>query len=360
MDRRKFTKLAATGVLGAAIPDWAVAAQPGEPLKVGFVYVGPVGDFGWTYQHDMARKDAVAEFGDKIETIFVENVPEGPDSARVMADLAAKGCKLIFATSFGFMNYTINVAKDFPNVMFEHCVGYKRAPNVSTYNIRRYQGRYVEGVIAGKLTKSNTAGYVGSMPIPEVVMGMNAFVLGMRSVNPKATLRFIMVNSWYDPGREGDAAKALIDQGCDVITQHTDSPSPLKIAEVRGVKAFGEANDLTKFAPSSGLSAIINAWSGYYIKRIQDVMDGNWKSTNVWGGFDSGMLKMLPFTNMPPEVNALAMETIAEVTSGKNKVFVGPITDQGGKLQVAPGQVMDDSALLSLQWLVEGVQGKLS
>jgi basic membrane protein A and related proteins len=277
-----------------------------------------------------------------------------------MADLAAKGNKLIFATSFGYMNYTVQVAKDFPNAMFEHCTGYKRAANISTYNIRFYQGRYVQGVIAGKLTKTNTAGYVGSIPVPEVVQGMNAFLLGMRSVNPKGTLKFILINSWYDPGKEGDAAKALIDQGCDIITQHTDSPSPLQVSESRGVKAFGEATDMAKFAPNTELSANINEWGPYYIKRIQDVLDGTWKSSDVWGGFDSGMLRMSPFTNMPDDVKALAEQTVADITSGKQKIFVGPLTDQSGKVQVPAGQGMDDGALSSLQWLVEGIQGKLT
>lgn len=360
MDRRTFNKLIGAGVAGATLPHLVRPALADEPLKVGFVYLGPVGDFGWTYQHDVARKEAVAKFGDKIVTTFVENVPEGPDSVHVMADLAAKGNKLIFATSFGYMNYTVQVAKDFPNVLFEHCTGYKRAANISTYNIRFYQGRYVQGVIAGKLTKTNTAGYVGSIPVPEVVQGMNAFLLGMRSVNPKGTLKFILINSWYDPGKEGDAAKALIDQGCDIITQHTDSPSPLQVSESRGVKAFGEATDMAKFAPNTELSANINEWGPYYIKRIQDVLDGTWKSSDVWGGFDSGLLRMSPFTNMPDDVKALAEQTVADITSGKQKIFVGPLTDQSGKVQVPAGQAMDDGALSSLQWLVEGIQGKLT
>ncbi len=360
MDRRGFNKLVGAGLASATLPGLVQSASAADPLKVGFIYLGPVGDFGWTYQHDAGRKEAVAKFGDKIVTTFVENVPEGPDSERVIADLAAKGSKLIFTTSFGYMNYTLKVAKDFPNVKFEHCTGYKRAKNVSTYNIRFYQGRYVQGVIAGKLTKKGVVGYIGSVPVPEVVQGLNAFLLGMRSVNPTATLKFIMINSWYDPGKEGDAAKALIDQGCDVITQHTDSPSPLQVAESRGVKAFGEATDMGKFAPTMQMSANINEWGGYYIKRIQAVMDGKWASEDVWGGFDTGMLRMAPFANMPDDVKALATQTVADITSGKNKIFVGPLTDQSGKLQVPAGKVMDDGALSGLQWLVQGVEGKLS
>jgi len=260
MDRRTFNKFLGTGVAAAALPALVRQASAAEPLKVGFVYLGPVGDFGWTYQHDVGRKAVDAKFGDKVKTTYVENVPESPDSEHVIADLAAKGNKLIFTTSFGYMNYTLKVAKEYPKVMFEHCTGYKRAANVSTYNIRFYQGRYVQGVIAGKLSKSGVAGYIGSVPVPEVVQGMNAFLLGMRSVNPKGILKFIMINSWYDPGKEGDAAKALIDQGCDIITQHTDSPSPLQVAQSRGVKAFGEATDMATFAPTSELSANVNNW----------------------------------------------------------------------------------------------------
>jgi basic membrane protein A and related proteins len=361
MDRRTFNKLLGSGLATAtmlALVRQAAAAS--GPLKVGFVYLGPVGDFGWTYQHDIGRKAVDAKFGDKVKTTYVENVPESPDSEHVIADLAAKGNKLIFTTSFGYMNYTLKVAKEYPDVMFEHCTGYKRAKNVSTYNIRFYQGRFVQGVIAGKLTQKGVAGYIGSVPVPEVVQGMNAFLLGMRSVNPVAVLKFIMINSWYDPGKEGDAAKALIDQGCDIITQHTDSPSPLQVAQSRGIKAFGEATDMTQFAPTTELTADINNWGPYYVKRVEEAMAGTWKSTDVWGGFDSGMLEMAPFTNMPDDVKALAKTTVADITSGRNKIFVGPLKDQSGKLQLPAGQTMDDGTLSSLQWLVEGVQGKLS
>ena len=359
MDRRTFNTLVGSGLAAAATP-WALrSALAAEPLKVGFVYLGPVGDFGWTYQHDVARKEADAHFGDKIKTAYVENVPETADCEHVIADLAAKGNKLIFTTSFGYMNYTIKVAQRYPAVMFEHCTGYKRAKNVATYNIRFYEGRYVQGVIAGKLTKSGLAGYIGSVPVPEVVQGMNAFLLGMRSVNPTARLKFIMINSWYDPGQEGDAAKALIDQGCDIITQHTDSPTPLQVASARGVKAFGEATDMAQFAPKFELSANVNVWAPYYMKRIQEVLDGGWKSGDVWGGFNSGMLKMSPFSNMPDDVKALAQKTVDDISSGK-KIFVGPLTDQAGAVKLPAGTVMDDGTLAGLQWLVQGVEGKLT
>jgi basic membrane protein A len=360
MDRRTFNKLLGTGLVSAAVPSLVRPAFAADPLTVGFVYVGPIGDFGWSYQHDVGRKEAAAKFGDKIKTVYVENVPESPDCEHVIADLAAKGAKLIFTTSFGYMNYTLKVAKQYPDVMFEHCTGYKQAANVSTYDIRFYQGRFVQGVIAGKLSQKGVAGYIAPVPIPEVVQGMNAFLLGMRSVNPQAKLKFIVINSWYDPGKEGDAAKALMDQGCDIITQHTDSPTPLQAAASRGIKAFGEATDMIKFAPQTQLTADINEWGPYYIKRIQDVMDGTWKSGDTWAGFDTGMLKMAPFLNMPDDVKTLAQKTVDDIASGKNKVFVGPLLDQTGATKLAAGQAMDDGTLSGLQWLVEGVEGKLS
>ncbi len=359
MRRRQFSQLLGGGAALAAAPGLIGQAQAADPLKVGFIYIGPVGDFGWSYQHDVGRQAAAAQFGDKIKTTFVENVPEGPDAEKVMNDLANSGHKLIFATSFGYMNYTLNAAKKHPGVFFEHATGYKQAPNVATYDIRFYQARFVQGVIAGRLSKAGLAGYVGSLPVPEVVQGMNAFLLGMRSVNPKARLKFVMVNSWYDPPKEGDAAKALIDQGCDIITQHTDSPAPLQAAAGRGVKGFGQSTDMVKFAKDFQLSASVDMWTPYYIKRIQDVLAGTWKSGNVWGGFDSGMLTMAPFANMPDDVAAQAKATVADIAAGKNKVFVGPLKDQSGAVKVAAGATMGDGELAGMQWLVEGVEGKL-
>jgi len=360
MLRRDFTRLISAGALASAVPAMIRPAAAAEPLKVGFIYLGPVGDFGWTYQHDIARKSAVDHFGDKIKTTFVENVAEGPDSEKVLNDLANQGHKLIFATSFGYMNYVLNSAKRHPKVYYEHATGYKRAANVATYNIRFYQGRYVQGVIAGKLSKAGLAGYVGSIAVPEVVQGINAFMLGMQSVNPKARVKFVLINSWYDPPKEGDAAKALIDQGCDILTQHTDSPAPLQAAAARGVKAFGQSTDMTKFAPGTQLTATTDLWGPYYIDRIAAVLSDTWKSTDTWGGFDSGMLGMSPFTNMPDDVAALAAATEADIKSGKNKVFVGPINDQSGAVKVPAGTAMDDGALNQMQWLVQGVDGKLT
>ena len=360
MLRRQFTRLIGAGAVASTLPTLVSPAFAADPLKVGFIYLGPVGDFGWTYQHDIARKAAVAHFGDKIKTTYVENVAEGPDSEKVLNDLANQDHKLIFATSFGYMNYVLNSAKK-----HRRCSTSTRPATSGPRMLRLtisafYQARYVQGVIAGKLSKAGLAGYVGSVPVPEVVQGINAFMLGMQSVNPKARLKFVLINSWYDPPKEGDAAKALIDQGCDIITQHTDSPAPLQAAASRGVKAFGQSTDMSKFAEGTQLSASTDVWGPYYIKRIQDVLDGTWKSTDTWGGFDSGMLAMSPFTNMPPDVAALATQTEADVKSGKNKVFVGPIKDQSGAVKVAAGTTMDDGALSGMQWLVEGVDGKLS
>ncbi|HBK05923.1 MAG TPA: BMP family ABC transporter substrate-binding protein [Acetobacteraceae bacterium] len=360
MLRRQFTRLIGASAAATTLPNLIGSAKAADPLKVGFIYLGPVGDFGWTYQHDIARKAAVEHFGDKIKTTYVENVAEGPDSEKVLNDLANQGNKLIFATSFGYMNYVLNSAKKHPNVFYEHATGYKRAANVSDYNIRFYQARYVQGVIAGKMSKAGLAGYVGSVPVPEVVQGINAFMLGMQSVNPKARMKIVLINSWYDPPKEGDAAKALIDQGCDIITQHTDSPAPLQAAASRGVKAFGQSTDMSKFAADTQLSASTDMWGPYYIKRIGDVMAGTWKSTDTWGGFDSGMLAMSPFTNMPADVAALAAATEADIKSGKNMVFVGPIKDQSGAVKVPAGTTMDDGALSGMQWLVQGVDGKLT
>jgi basic membrane protein A len=257
-DRRSFVKT--TGAAAAALPLIGTKAFGADPLKVGFVYVGPVGDHGWTYAHDQGRKMLEAELGDKVKTSFVESVKEGPDAERVIRQLADEGNKLIFTTSFGFMDPTIKVAKRYPDVMFEHATGFKQADNVSIYNARFYEGRAVLGTIAGHMSKTGTAGYIASFPIPEVVMGINAFTLAAQKVNPDFKTKVVWVNSWYDPPKEGDAAKALMDQGCDIITQHTDSPATLQAAEQRGVYAFGQASDMSKFAPKAHLTAILDVW----------------------------------------------------------------------------------------------------
>ena len=359
MHRRTFTQLLGAGAVTAAAPAIIGKAAAADQLKVAFVYVGPIGDFGWSYQHNQGRLAVEAKFGDQVKTSYVENVAEGPDSGRVLGELASKGNHLIFATSFGYMNPTVQVARRFPDVKFEHCTGYKRSANLSTYNIRFYEGRYIQGVIAGAVSKTGVAGYVAPVAIPEVVMGMDAFLLGMQSVNPAAKLKFIMINAWYDPGKEGDAAKALLDQGCDVLTQHTDSPAPLQVAESRHVTTFGEATDMITFAPTEEATAGIDNWGPYYIKRVQAVLDNNWTSTDTWGGLAADMLTMAPYRNIPPAAVAKAKAAEAAIRAGNLQIFKGPLKDQTGAVKVASGAVIDDTTLSGLGWLVQGIEGSL-
>lgn len=355
MSHKTLTTLAA--VLAGAMALGGVAQA--EPLKVGFIYVGPISDHGYSYRHDVSRVALEKEFGDKVKTSYVENVAEGPDAERVIAQLAQAGNKIIFTTSFGFMNPTVKVAQRFPDVKFEHATGYKRAANVSTYSARFYEGRYVIGAIAGKMTKSNIIGYVGAYPIPEVVRGINAYLLGARSVNPNVKVKVVWVNSWYDPGKEADAAKALIDQGVDIMAQHTDSPAPLQVAEQRGIKGFGQASDNYRFAPKATLTSIVDDWNGYVIGRVKAVMDGTWKSADTWGGLKPGMVVMAPYTNMPDDVKALAEKVEAGIKSGAIHPFAGPIKDQTGAIRAKAGETLDDGTLLGMNWYVEGVEGKL-
>ncbi|ESR26599.1 BMP family ABC transporter substrate-binding protein [Lutibaculum baratangense] len=337
----------------------SAASAQDEPTKVGFVYVGPVGDFGWSYQHDQGRLALEEAFGDKVETTYVENVSEGPDAERVIRQLAADGNDLVFTTSFGFMNPTEKVARRFPDVKFEHATGYKRADNLATYAARFYEGRYIIGKIAGRMTETNTIGYIVSFPIPEVVRGINAFMLGAQSVNPDIQVKIIWVNSWFDPGKEADAAKALIDQGADILVQHTDSPAPMQVAEQRGVYAFGQASDMKEFGPNAQLTSIVDDWSQYYKERVQAVMDGTWESTDTWGGLDAGMVVMAEYRNMPDDVKQMAEETEAAIRSGELHPFAGPITNQAGEVVVAEGEVVSDEDLLSMNWYVQGIDDKL-
>lgn len=356
---RRFLKLAVASAMLAAGALGSGAADAADPLKVGFIYVGPIGDHGWSYQHDQGRLAIEKEFGDRVETVYVEKVAEGPDAERAITRLARQGAGLIFTTSFGFMEQTLAVAEKFPDVNFEHATGYKRSDNVSTYSGRFYEGRYVIGQIAAKMSKSGTAGYVASFPIPEVVRGINAFLLGAQSVNPDFKLKVVWVNSWFDPGKEADAAKVLIGQGADIITQHTDSTAPLQIAEQQGVIGFGQASDMIKFAPKAQLTAIIDDWSAYYIDRTRAVLDGTWASADTWGGMGDKMVIMADYTNMPDDVKAMAQETEAKITSGEFHPFTGPIYKQNGDLAVAAGEVLDDGTLLGMNWYVQGVDDTL-
>jgi simple sugar transport system substrate-binding protein len=350
--------VAAMIAIAAALAAPAIAA---DPVKVGFVYVGPVGDHGWTFRHDVGRQAVEAEFGDQVETTYVESVSEGADAERVIRDLAASGHDLIFTTSFGFMNPTAKVAAQFPDVRFEHATGYKRADNLSTYAARFYEGRYVIGRIAGHMTRSNVIGYIGSFPIPEVVRGINAFTLALRSVNPDAVVKVVWVSSWYDPGKEAEAAKALIDQGADIIVQHTDSTAPLQTAQNAGVLGFGQASDMLAFAPQAQLTAIVDNWDAYYISRVRAVMDGTWASQDTWGGIASGMVELAPYNEeaMPADVIADAQATAIGIANGSIVPFAGPIRGQDGAERVAEGASLSDGDLLGMNWYVQGIDGKL-
>jgi len=343
-------------------------ANAADKVKVGFVYLTTPGDHGWTYAHEVARQDVEKHFGDKVVTTFVENVPEGPDSARVIRELAKQGNEIIFTTSFGYMDHTIKVAKEFPNVKFEHITGYKRSPNVATGNIRFYEGRYVQGVVAGLMTKSNKIGYLASFPIPEVIQGINAFGIGLRSVNPKAEVSVIWVNSWYDPVKEADAAKVHIAEGADILAQHTDSPAMLQTAQKAGVHGFGQSSDMKAFAPKAQLFSSVNNWGPYYISKIQQMMDGKWSTGegpdhwagNTWVGMADDYLVLSPFENMPSDVAAAAAKAAADIKSGKNKIFTGPIKDNSGKIRVPAGKTLNDGELFqTLDYYVDGISGKI-
>ncbi len=352
----KFTSLLASAAMVLGLATGAVAQ---DKTKVGFVYVGPVGDGGWTYEHDKGRLAVEKEFGDKVETVFVESVPEGPDAERVMTQMALEGADLIFTTSFGYMDPTINVAKKFPDVKFEHATGYKQADNVATYNAKFYEGRYVQGVIAGKMSKTNTVGYIASFPIPEVIMGINAFLLGAHSVNPDIKLKIVWAYTWFDPPKEADAAKVLMDQGADIITQHTDSTAALQAAAERNVLAFGQASDMIQFAPDTQLTSIIDEWGPYYVERTQAVLDGTWTSGDTWHGMSDGLVVMAPYTNMPDDVATLAAETAESIRTGAFHPFTGPIYNQAGELVVPEGEVADDGMLAGMMFYVKGIDDEV-
>ena len=357
--------LALSALVGLTAVTTAGAA---DKVKVGFVYLTTPGDHGWTYAHEVARQDVEKHFGNKVETTFVENVPEGPDSARVIRELAKQGNEIIFTTSFGYMDHTIKVAKEFPKVKFEHITGYKRSPNVATGNIRFYEGRYVQGVVAGLMTKSNKIGYLASFPIPEVIQGINAFGIGLRSVNPKAEVSVIWVNSWYDPVKEADAAKVHIAEGADILAQHTDSPAMLQTAQKAGVHGFGQSSDMKAFAPKAQLFSSVNNWGPYYISKIQQMMDGKWSTGdgpdhwagNTWVGMADDYLVLSPFENMPADVAKAAAQAAVDIKSGKNKIFTGPIKDNAGKLRVPAGKTLNDGELFqTLDYYVDGISGKI-
>lgn len=355
-----YKNLAAIAMAACVFPLSAQAQKP-EPLKVGFVYVAPITEAGWVRQHEEGRKAVQAAFGDRVKTSFVENVAEGPDAERVIRELASSGHKLIFTPSFGYMEPTLKVAKDFPDVKFESITGYKAADNVATANARYYEGRYLAGIAAGRMTKSNVAGYVAGFPIPEVLQGINAFTLGMRSVNPKAQVKVVWLNAWFDPPKERDAAMALFNQDVDVIAFHTGSTAVMAAAQERGKLAIGYHSDMRKAGPDAQLVAVTHLWGDYYKQRTQAVLDGKWKTGNVWGGIKQGMIRVDHFgPKVPREVQQEVLARQKDIAAGKLKPFTGPISDNEGKAIAAKGQALTDAQILDMNWLVEGVQGKVA
>jgi basic membrane protein A and related proteins len=356
LSRRPFLKLAAAGAAIAAAPRLAMAA---DKLKIGFIYVGPIGDLGWTYQHDLGRQAIEKAHGDKVETTFVESVPES-DAERAIEGLVRAGCKLIFTTSFGFMDATLKVAAKYPDVKFEHATGFKQADNVATYSAKFHEGRHVIGVIAGKMTKTNTIGYVAAFPIPEVIAGINAYYLGAKSVNPAVKVKVVWANAWFDPAKEADAAKVLLDQGVDIMAQHTDSPAPLQAAAARGMLGFGQASDMTRFAEKNILTSIIDNWGPYYVKRTAAVLDGSWKSGNSFAGMADDEVVMGAFLNMPDDVKALAEKAVAEIKAGKLNGFACPIKKQdGSEVACEGGTMLGDGQIAGMNFYVEGIEEKL-
>jgi basic membrane protein A len=346
-------------VFGALCLGWpsVVLANSHDPLKVAFVYVGPTGDAGWTYAHDEARKYMEKELGNQVETSFVESVAEGAGAEGIITELVKDGNQLIFTTSFGYMNPTLKVAKKFPKVKFEHASGYKRLDNMGTYFDRAYQGRYLTGMVAGLMTKSNLLGYVASFPIPEVIRGINAFTLGARDVNPKAKVKVVWVSSWYDPGKESEAANTMINMGADVVTQHTDSPGAINAAEKNGVYAIGYHSDMSGYGPKAHLTATMHNWGPLYVAKAKSVLDGTWKSEDVWGGLGENALDLAPYNNQVPQtVRAVVDHSKSLIAKDKLHPFAGPIKDQSGRLRVLAGKSMTDAEMLRMDWYVEGVQ----
>ncbi|CAG1000916.1 Purine-binding protein [Burkholderiales bacterium] len=361
MNRRIALATIAAGALATAVALPAAAqTKAGEPLKIGFVYVSPIGDAGWTFQHDTGRKEMEAALGAKVTTKYIESVPEGADAERVIRELAQSGHQLVFTTSFGYMNPTIKVAATFPKTHFEHATGYKSAKNVGIYNARFYEGRYLAGIVAGRMTKTNVAGYVAAFPIPEVVMGINAFARGMRSVNPKAEVKVVWVNSWFDPGKERQAADTLISQGADVVTHHTDSTAAVQAAEAKKVYAVGYHSDMSKYGPNAQLTAVTHQWGDFYTKAAQSAVEGKWKPGNVWGGIKEGMIKLAAFNKVvPQDVQDQTRKVEADIRAGRFHPFTGPVKDNTGKERIAAGKTIDDVTLNKMDYYVEGVQGKL-
>lgn len=330
-----------------------------KDVKVGFIYVGPTGDGGWSYAHEMARQYVVEKLG--VETLYKESVEEGPEVENVMKDMIDQGANVIFATSFGYMDYMEKVSKEYPEVKFMHCSGYKMTENMGNYFGRIYEPRYLSGMVAGMKTESDVIGYVAAFDIPEVVRGINAFTLGVQAVNPDAVVKVRWTNTWYDPAKEYEAARALLDEGADVIAQHQDTAGPQQAAQERGVWSIGYHTDMEEAAPDAYMTSPVWDFGPYYVEQIQAVIDGTWTPESYWGSMEDGVVALAPLSKNAPEGAQEAVdEAQAKIASGELKVFAGPIKDQAGNVKVAEGQVMTDDELLSFDWFVQGVEGKIN
>ncbi|AVS73448.1 BMP family ABC transporter substrate-binding protein [Paracidovorax cattleyae] len=342
----------------APAPAASAPAAKAEPLKIAFAYVGPVGDGGWSFAHDNGRKAIEKEFGDKVVTSFVESVPESADAERVLRDMAGQGNKLIFGTTFGYMETIQKIAPDFPDVKFEHATGYKTAPNVRTYDSRTYEGAYMAGVIAGAMTKTNTLGVVGSVPIPEVIRNINSFTLGAQSVNPKIKTKVVWVNEWFSPPKETEAATSLINGGADVLFQNTDSPAVLKTAQEKGKRAFGWDSDMTAYGPKAHLGSAVINWGPYYVKATRDVLEGKWATGQSWWGVKEGAIDLVSIADdVPAETKAKVDQVKAGLKDGSFAIWKGPILGQDGKELLAKDVVADDKFLSGINFYVKGVEG---
>ena len=359
--RKGFTLLL-VAILAVALT--VVGCSPSAPapaadkVKVGFVYIGPIGDGGWTYAHEQGRQYLVNELG--VEAIYKESVPEDQESEKVMRDMIDQGAKVIFATSFGYMDHVEKVAAEFPDIVFLHCSGYKSGENFGNYFGRMYQARYLSGIVAGMKTETNKIGYVAAFDIPEVVRGINAFTLGVRSVNPDAVVKVRWTNTWYDPSQEKSAAIALLDEGVDVIAQHQDTAGPQIAAEERGKFSIGYNTDMYEVAPKAHMTAPMWNWGPYYVSQVKAVMDGTWQTDVYWGSMDDGIVNIAPLSDVAPEGAKEAVEVAkADLLAGTNYIFEGPIKDQNGEIKIPAGTKMSDGDMLSMQWFVEGVEGRI-
>ncbi len=372
VQKRSLLKLAAVTAVAAAVlvgcgkkpeaaaPAPAASAPKAEPLKIAFAYVGPVGDGGWTFAHDNARKAVEKEFGDKIVTSFVENVPESADAERVIRDMATQGNKVIFGTTFGYMETMLKLAPEFKNVKFEHATGYKTADNMRTYDSRTYEGAYMAGLIAGKMSKTGTLGVVASVPIPEVIRNINSFTLGAQTSNPKIKTKVVWVNEWFNPPKETEAATSLINGGADVLFQNTDSPAVLKTAQDKGKRAFGWDSDMTAYGPKAHLASAVINWTPYYIKATKDALEGTWTTGGVWWGVKEGAIDLVSVAeDVPAETKAKVDEVRAGLKAGTFSIWKGPLVDNTGKTILKDGEVADDKFLSGVMFYVKGVEGKV-